>query len=412
MKQLALITSLLTLACTALCASAIAATDEITAVVPYEDEADAAQAPYIIFSNLGPSSENRYDSDGFSNPLSGKTALGDETETWDAVRFVPKVDVQAKVLMAAIQYISGARLVTLGIYTNNDSSNSVGDLLPGGEASTTQIPDKDTCCQLARVTLAGEGVTLTGGTAYWLVGKADDSRAPSFNGVWRVSNLGKSAYLQPPFPWNPQSGEWPAAQIRGSKLQTAVQTKAVGSGVAAPNSASAAAKVTIFTNLGPATEPYFPGIGALISGKTSGAGGEGLEALPFTPRTSAHAKTLAAAIAHTSGTKRVNLGLYTDNGGVPGTLLPGSQGSTTDFPDSGDCCDLAMVRLPGVGVALAAGRQYWLVASPDEINAPDFQGIWQLSTLALAAYKEPQHVNIWTDFTGAWFVAEIKGTSP
>jgi hypothetical protein len=35
----------------------------------------------------------------------------------------------------------------------------------------------------------------------------------------------------------------------------------------------------------------------------------------------------------------------------------GGQGGTTDIPESGDCCDVARVTLPGAGVALTAGVQ-------------------------------------------------------
>ena len=125
-----------------------------------------------------------------------------------------------------------------------------------------------------------------------------------------------------------------------------------------------------------------------------------------------HAKTLAAAIAYVSGTnKRVNLGIYADNQGEVGSLLPGGQGSTSEIPDAGTCCALTKVRLPGLGVALSAGN-YWLVASPDDVDAPTFKGLWRVSNLALSAYQEPEDLTNWTNFNGNWLAAEIRGTRP
>lgn len=66
----------------------------------------------------------------------------------------------------------------------------------------------------------------------------------------------------------------------------------------------------------------------------------------------------------------------------------------------------------GAGVALKAGSQYWLVASPDNVNAPTFYGHWQHSSVALDAYQEPEHFINWTSFSGFLLAAEIRGTLP
>ncbi len=100
------------------------------------DDQSAPDARDIIFSNLEPLNGELYYSDPYySFDLAGKTANG-TTETWAAIAFTPKVDVQAKVLLAAITYISGAKTVNLGIYSNNDNTGSVGTVLPGGQGST------------------------------------------------------------------------------------------------------------------------------------------------------------------------------------------------------------------------------------------------------------------------------------
>ena len=92
--------------------------------------------------------------------------------------------------------------------------------------------------------------------------------------------------------------------------------------------------------------------------------------------------------------------------------MPGGQGSTTDIPESGVCCEMAKVKLPGAGVALQGQVQFWLVASPDNKIAPDFFGEWQHSILAVHAYNHPEFFTGWTSLSGDWLAAEIRGTNP
>ncbi len=334
--------------------------------------AEATDAPYLIFSNLDSARSDRFDTTPFIN----FTIAGDrssETETWYAVQVRPKVDVQAKTLAAAVGYISGTKLVTLGLYNNNEFTGSVGDPIPGGQVSTTRIPDLDQCCQLTKVALSGEGVFLSANEHYWLVVGPDNERAPDFLGAWHLSNLAHSANFTPAFSWLYPSGQWPAAEIRGTQLTgEAGPTKAIVSN--STSSADASNKI-IFTNLDRLSDVLFLyGSGLPVYGNQVTSEPEIWQALPFTPKADYHAKTLAAAVAWTTGTKLVNLGIYSDNGGKVGTLLPGGQGSTSNIPTLGDCCDLTEVRLPRAGVQLFAGTQYWLVASPDNVQAPTFKG--------------------------------------
>ena len=377
----------------------------------FPPNSDASNASYVIFSNLSPPGGDRYNTSEFAAvPVNGKDVFG-KTEQWQAVRFTPKVDVQAKVLAAAIAYISGAKLIKLGLYDNDEIFNTVGNLLPGGEGSTTDIPALGDCCKLARVTLPGAGIKLLAGVQYWLVASSDDVGAPTFEGQWQLSNLAISAGMAPPLPWGNFPGQWPAALIRGTQLQPTDGGKALATELPSAKYDAPAANVTIFTNLDrTGSLLYLYGIGSTIAGEDA-LSGELWQALPFTPRSDMHARTLAAAIGYTSGTKLVNLGIYSDNAGTVGDPLPGGEGSTTDIPDSGVCCGLTRVRLPQP-VALSANVQYWLVASPDNRNAPDFKGLWQHSDLALRAYNEPELFSGWTSLTGWWLAAEIRGTNP
>ena len=169
--------------------------------------------------------------------------------------------------------------------------------------------------------------------------------------------------------------------------------------------------VVIDQNFGPPPHRYFTQ-GQLVTGKEAASEPEIWDAFPFTPRTEVHATTLAAAIEYISGTKLVNLGVYSDEEGTVGSLLPGGQGSTTDIPASDECCALAVVTLPGAGVALTAGTRSWLVASPDNVNAPTFKGQWQNSTLGIRAFEEPEHAFHWTGVASGLLAAEIRGTFP
>ena len=114
-----------------------------------------------------------------------------------------------------------------------------------------------------------------------------------------------------------------------------------------------------------------------------------------------------------SGIKKINRGIYSDSGGVVGTVLPGGQGSTNKIPPAGICCQLAQVTLQGAGVALIAGTTYWLVATTDDAAAPTFTGVWQGSNTANIG------INTFSAPTGGWFknglfwpAGGISGTSP
>jgi hypothetical protein len=360
----------------------------------------------VIFSNLGDATLGKFATSAFDGVVvAGKRALGD-TETWSAVSFVPEADVQATVLFAAIEYLSGTKLVTLGIY-NDDGNGTVGTLLPGGEGSTTQIPESGTCCQMAKVTLPAAGVSLKANTQYWLVAGPDNVNGADFDGRWQVTTKATDeAYSFGG--WSSHFGPWPAARIMG---RSTGQDRIAESVSEHPSQSTR--DTVIFNDLGPRAvyPPYAAGGGLYVAGDQAAIGIELWQAVPFTPKVATHAITLAAAIGYQSGAKKVNLGIYSDNEGLVGTLLPGGQGSTTDIPTLGVCCDLARVTLTGQGVALTAGTQYWLVASPDDVAAPTFQGLWQMSYRAAAAYQEPEVVINWTSFSGLWLAAQIRGTT-
>ena len=117
-----------------------------------EEAATDADGLQTIFSNLDPNNDPYNTDDLFAEPVVGKN-VNQMTEQWDAVRFVPKVDVQARVLEAAVGYISGKRALSLSLYDNNDALQTPGFPLPGAQGITRDIPDLGECCQLAKVVL-------------------------------------------------------------------------------------------------------------------------------------------------------------------------------------------------------------------------------------------------------------------
>jgi hypothetical protein len=127
-------------ACGALFAQENASLDARSKTVLRRDGTSAApNAGSIIFSNLD--SDGSYNIDTFAaKPVAGRQAGGGQTERWNALWFIPKVDVQVTTLSAAIGYISGTKLVNLALYDNDDILNIPRDPLPGGGGSTRNIP--------------------------------------------------------------------------------------------------------------------------------------------------------------------------------------------------------------------------------------------------------------------------------
>jgi len=84
-------------------------------------------------------------------------------------------------------------------------------------------------------------------------------------------------------------------------------------------------------------------------------------AVAFTPAQDATVTRLETSAGRQGGgTAGYELGLYSDDNGVPGTLIKG--GHVSNLPNYGDCCAVASLNDP-TGVAVTAGTQYWVVVS-------------------------------------------------
>ncbi|MFZ0731108.1 MAG: hypothetical protein WAM79_02170 [Candidatus Sulfotelmatobacter sp.] len=165
---------------------------------------------------------------------------------------------------------------------------------------------------------------------------------------------------------------------------------------------------TIFSNLGPtSTNAYNSTTGYYILGPENSVGlSEQGIGVPFIPSANAHVKQIQAAIGWISGTSLVDVGLYSDNNGTVGTLL--ASGHAATIPVFGTCCQLVTVNLKST--AVTAGTQYWIVATSDDSNAPDFTGAFAASNLAVIAGDVG--LTGWFSFTTNTPAAAARGTVP
>jgi len=131
----------------------------------------------------------------------------------------------------------------------------------------------------------------------------------------------------------------------------------------------------IYSNLGTATDAY-SNSGWTLSGPGSALGLTQYVGMPFVSSVDAHVHQVRAALQYLgSGANQANLSLYSDAGGVPGTLLAGPV-TVTDLPLFYTCCKLAVASFP-TSVAITAGTLYWVVAdTPATGTGSDLAGVW------------------------------------
>jgi len=165
---------------------------------------------------------------------------------------------------------------------------------------------------------------------------------------------------------------------------------------------------TIYSNLGPtATNNYNATTGYNVDGPTNASLlGEQWIAAPFTPKVNAHVSQLRVAVGWISGTKRIIVGLYSDNLGAVGTAL--ATGATTHMGNFGACCQLAAVNI--TSTAVTKGTQYWIVVTSDDTLAPDFYGAFAASNDVNTAYNPA--LAGWFTFSNNWPAAAAAGTIP
>lgn len=170
-----------------------------------------------------------------------------------------------------------------------------------------------------------------------------------------------------------------------------------------PQEAQAGSKI-IYSNLGTASDLYTGNWSWRLAGPNNSffPGSHQFVGMPFTPQSDAHVLEVRVAAQYFgTGANQVNLNLYSDASGTPGTLLAGPV-TVTDLPEGGTCCALAVADFSPV--AVSAGIQYWVVAdTPLSGTGSDLSGGWAF-VAKIGATEWAQDI----DNTG-WFPAPSDG---
>ncbi len=148
---------------------------------------------------------------------------------------------------------------------------------------------------------------------------------------------------------------------------------------------------TIYSNLGSSENRYNYTAGWPVAGPNSDYHAPYSVALRFTPKFNSHVSQVKAAVLYFgSGADQVNISIYGDSGGVPGTLLAGPV-TVTNLPTG--CCALAVADIPAT--AVTGGTQYWVVAdTPLTGQGSDFSGLWDWAALPV--------ISLATKYSGGW----------
>ena len=153
-----------------------------------------------------------------------------------------------------------------------------------------------------------------------------------------------------------------------------------------------AALKQIYSNLGSGNDQYNYNNGwAIIGPNFNNEGVSDTFALAFTPKTDSHITQVHAAILYDfTGDNQVNLSIYADADGVPGTLLTGPV-TVYNLPPAATCCGFAVADFPPL--AVTGGTQYWLVANtPTSGPGSNFIGTWAANPKVLQqANYTPQY---------------------
>ncbi len=132
--------------------------------------------------------------------------------------------------------------------------------------------------------------------------------------------------------------------------------------------------VKLFSNLGSKTDTFTSG-GWFVSGPNN-SGGQYFVAMPFSASSNSTATQVRVAVQYDdAGVNQVNLSIYTDKNGIPGTLIGGPI-TVKNLSQCCVCCTLTIGKF-SPGVPIGANAKYWLVAdTPTSGNGSNFLGVW------------------------------------
>jgi hypothetical protein len=150
----------------------------------------------------------------------------------------------------------------------------------------------------------------------------------------------------------------------------------------------------IYNNLSTKNDAYSTTEGWVLAGPTS-VGGQEFIGIPFTPKSNAHVSEVRSALQYGGfGANQVNLSIYGDSSGAPGTLLGGPV-TVTNLPAFGTCCTLAIADF--APIAVTAGTKYWIVANtPLSGTGSDFYGGWEWVAKASVLWADDFDSNGWS----------------
>jgi hypothetical protein len=121
---------------------------------------------------------------------------------------------------------------------------------------------------------------------------------------------------------------------------------------------------------------YFCCSGATVSGPTSTLGFQSWPAMQFTPAADASVTEIDAAVEWIEGTDAIDIDLYADSGGLPGTLLKSFK--ATNLEGNAGCCAFAVGK-DNQGIAITGGTPYWIAITSDA-NGTDTFANWMFNS--------------------------------
>ena len=120
---------------------------------------------------------------------------------------------------------------------------------------------------------------------------------------------------------------------------------------------------------------YFCCYGNTISGSGSVIGATYWVAMGFTPAADADLKEIDVGVGYVTGTNKVIISLYDDNGGVPGNVI--KKWSQTGLGNFGACCQIEVGKTRGIHVT--AGTPYWVAVTTDGADS-DTWAAWPFNS--------------------------------
>lgn len=133
--------------------------------------------------------------------------------------------------------------------------------------------------------------------------------------------------------------------------------------------------------------------GWTISGPSSQIGSEIWTAIQITPTVSGKLKKLVAGVGYVNGNNAAQLAVYSDNAGVPGTML--WSGDVTNLPVFGST-STATVTAKVTKVKVKSGTPFWVSVQTDS-NSANTWDAWNESNTTSAPLAQ-YNGTTWTNF--------------